>query len=460
MSVAAAPVGEMGYVLSSARWAGWIPDLDVVNELPELRYPQNLRSFGQMQLDPQVSSTVSAVQLPLRSTGWWLDPNGADAEVVEFVVQNLGLGVRGVDKVLPVRTKDRFSFAEHLDLALEALPLGHAVFEQVARVEADGRAHLRKLALRPQASISEWKVDSDGGLVHVRQLEAKNPMPVDRLVVYSHQRRGAAWHGRSILRTAWKFWILKDRMLRVQAISGDRTGVGTPVYTAAEAPLGMLDDDAKVYAEAQRREGLKIAKSYRGGENTGLSLPHGASFNVVGVQGNLPDLDKFIRYYDEQIGKSALANFLSLGGENSRGSYALGTTFADFFVQSLQATAKWIEDTFSAHVIEDLVDWNFGAGVRAPRLVCDEIGSKHPITADAVSLLINSGALQADDNLEMFLRSTYGITQRDTEWGKGDLDNMSKRAQMFKMMRDAGASFETAKAAAGLSGLEPEEVDG
>ena len=94
MSVAAAPVGEMGYVLSSARWAGWIPDLDVVNELPELRYPQNLRSFSQMQLDPQVSSTVSAVQLPLDG-GTPRNKTDADAprhaEVVHAVATNAEL---------------------------------------------------------------------------------------------------------------------------------------------------------------------------------------------------------------------------------------------------------------------------------------------------------------------------------------------------------------------------------
>ena len=53
------------------------------------------------------------------------------------------------------------------------------------------------------------------------------------------------------------------------------------------------------------------------------------------------------------------------------------------------------------------------------------------------------------------MRSTYGITQRGPAWGKGDLDNTKTRADMFKQLIDAGASFETAKAAAGLTNLEP-----
>ena len=448
-----APTDEKGYVIQGSGGSAWWPDLDVVEQIPELRYPECLPVFEAMQLDPQVASTVSAVTLPLRSTGWWIDPNGADAEVVKFVAEEMGLPVRGVDlQTLPLRTRDRFSFAEHLDLAVEALPYGHSVFEQVARVEG-GRAHLRKLAWRPPRTISKWSVARDGGLTSIGQFDTKQPLPVDRLVVYSHRRRGGAWHGRSILRTAFKFWILKDRMLRVQATSVDRTGVGTPVYEAAPAPLEMAAEDAQAFAEAQRRAGLAIAKQYRSGEESGASIPAGAKLSVIGVSGNLPDPDKVIRYYDEQIGKSVLANFLSLGGENSRGSYALGSTFADFFIQSLQAEAKWLCDVLTQHVVEDLVDWNWGAAVRAPRIVCDDIGSKHPITAEAITQLVNSGALQPDPEIERFLRDTYGIPQRGTAWGKGDLDNTKTRVDAFKTLIDAGASFETAKAITGLTGL-------
>lgn len=454
----APPTSEIGYVIENTRgWKGWYPDADVVDGIPDLSYPANIDTFEQMVLDPQVMSTLQAVILPILSTGWWLDPNGADAAVVQQCTEDLGLGVRGVDRTPLLRTRDRFSFAEHLELAAEgAVTYGHSVFEQVARMEA-GRARLRKLAWRPPRTISKWNIETDGGLSSIEQHGAKGKkIPIDRLVVYSYRRRGGGWTGRSILRTAWKFWLLKERALRVQATSVDRTSVGTPVYEGAPPQPWMLEDEARTWMEAQRLAGLEIARRYRSGEESGASIPAGGKLTVVGVTGTLPDSDKVIRYYDEQIGKSALANFLSLGGENSRGSYALGTTFADFFVQSLQATATWLCDTLTQHVVEDLVDWNWGPGVRAPRIVCDEIGSKHPVTADAIAALVNAGILQADPNLEAFMRSAYGITQRDSAWGKGDLDNARTRAEIFKQLREAGASFDTAKAAAGLTNLEPE----
>ena len=40
-------------------------------------------------------------------------------------------------------------------------------------------------------------------------------MTVDRLVMYVNDREGGNWLGQSLLRPAYKFWLLKDRLLRV-----------------------------------------------------------------------------------------------------------------------------------------------------------------------------------------------------------------------------------------------------
>lgn len=450
--MAEAPTTEKGYVVPKGL-EGWWPDLGVIEKIPDLRYPECLTVFEEMMKDPQVFSTVQAVTLPIRSTGWWIDPNGADGEVVQHVAEDMGLPVRGVEALPAGRSRDRFSFPEHLDLALDALPFGHALFEQQARIVA-GRAHLRKLAWRPQRSIEKWHVARDGGLESIEQAGTDGKIGIDRLTVYSYRRRGGAWIGQPILRQSHKFWLLKERTLPTQQLSLDRTGVGTPVYTAAPPPLEYDAAQQIAYAEAQREAGLAIARNYRSGERSGVSLPAGSKFEVVGVKGTLPDADKVIRYYDEQIVRSTLANFLSLGGENSRGSYALGSTFADFFIQSLQATARWVCDVLTQHVVEDVVDWNWGPDVRAPRIVCDEIGSKHPATAEAISLLVNSGAVQPDPNLEYSVRATHGLPQRGTSWGSGDLELVTARVEALKTLMDAGATFETAKVAVGLPNLQ------
>jgi hypothetical protein len=69
-------------------------------------------------------------------------------------------------------------------------------------------------------------------------------------------------------------------------------------------------------------------------------------------------------------------------------------------VQSVQTVADDIRDTAQAHIVEDLVDLNFGPDEPSPLLVFDEIGSRQDATAAALQMLVNSKLLTPDDRLE------------------------------------------------------------
>ena len=404
------PTSEQGYASGTAPW--WhIPSEE---ETPELLWPLNIEVYDRMRRqDAQVISVLRAVTLPIRRTAWRLDPAGCRPEVAGFVADELGLPLVGQPDRPVIRTRDRFSWPEHLRLALLMLAFGHSVFEQVYRIDG-GRARLRKLAWRPPRTISRVDVAADGGLVAIEQHSTGKEqvrIEVDRLLVYVHDREGGNWLGSSLLRPAYKFWLLKDRLLRVQAQTVDRNGLGVPVYTASEQPNTVTGEERVKRQEEEVTAGLALAKGFRSGENSGASLPHGADLTLKGVTGNLPDADKPIRYYDEQIARAVLAHFLNLGTET--GSWALGSTFADFFTLSLQTVAMQIADTVTQHAVEDLVDLNWGEAEPAPRVVFDEIGSRHPATAEAIRALIQCGALTPDDRLEGHLRTTYGLPAAD-----------------------------------------------
>lgn len=413
------PTTEDGYSVGQNSTFWDTPDDEKV---PELQWPRNIEVYDQMRrTDAQVISVLRAVQLPIRRTTWRIDPASAAPEVVEFVAANLGLPVLGQDAVARPRTGDRFSWPEHLQLALTCLPFGHSVFEQQYRIERDEngvpRAYLRKLGWRPPKTISRIDVAPDGGLVAIEQGTVgtdKHRMEVNRLVVYVNEREGGNWLGQSLLRPAYKFWVLKDKMLRIQAQTIDRNGMGVPVVEAPEMPKDIYDPvEYTKRQDAEIKRGLKIAQMFRSGRQAGASIAHGASIKLLGVEGTLPDAEKPIRYYDEQMGRAVLANFLNLGGDNSKGSYALGETFADFFTLSLQTIALSIADTATKHIVEDLVDHNFGPGTPAPRIVFDEIGSQQRITAAALKDLVDSGVITADESLERFARQTYNLPERD-----------------------------------------------
>lgn len=399
------PVREKGYAVDSAGAAGWWANL-TRETTPELMWPHSIGVFDRMRKqDAQVSSVLRAVTSPILRTRWALDPDGVDPEVASFVSSNLGLPLRGEDPgsnpQAALRGRDRFSFIQHLRLALLFLPFGHMPFEQVYRYDPQGRARIRKLAPRMPHTISRFNVAQDGGLVSIEQYPAGPTMrtdltiPVNRLVVYVLDLEGGNWPGTSVLRSAYKNWLLKDRALRTWSGSIDRNGMGLPFYKAGTG-------------EKDLTAGRKIAQEARSGDNSGAAGPEGADLELKGVTGTLPDINKFVRYQDEQIARAVLAHFLNLGTQT--GSWALGSTFADFFTLSLQAVAEDFRDTFTSHVIEDLVDINFGRTVPAPQLVFEEIGSRGQVD-DELSLVRRAAGLEDDAALADFLRTNLAADQ-------------------------------------------------
>lgn len=399
---------EKGYVTGElASWSYLLQDEHESN--PELQWPKSIEVFDRMRReDSQVKSVLKAVTLPIRRTGWMLDPSGCSEEVLQLVADDLGLPIKGRPLAPPKRRGGRFSWQEHLRLALLELPHGHSVFEQVYRIDGN-RAHLRKLAWRPPRTISKFDVARDGGLKAIEQGHVGEHvrLGVERLVAYVNEREGGNWAGESLLRSAYKNWLLKDRLLRSQALTVDRNGLGVPIYEGAPVPDGMTGAERDEWNRRELENGLKLATAFRSGEQAGASHQHGAKLTLRGVEGDLPDADKPIRYHDEQIARAVLAHFLNLGTET--GSWALGSTFADFFVASLQAVAMHIADVTQQHVIDDLVDLNWGVDEPAPQLVFDEIGAKSPATAEAIKQLVDCGAVQPDDELEAHLRAAHNL---------------------------------------------------
>ena len=406
---------EIGYA-TGGLLPGWT-DLNDQNEAnPDLQWPQSVDVFDRMRKeDSQVLSTLLAVELPVRRANWALDATGCRPEVAEVVSKDLDLPIKGLPpQPSALRRRNRFSWQEHLRLAQLENVYGHSVFEQVYQVR-EGLARLRKLAWRPPRTIAEWGVAKDGGLEWVKQVGRDGhgdiKLDVDRLVVYVRNREGGNWAGQSLLRAGYKNWLLKDRIMRSQALTIDRNGLGVPIYEGASVPEGMQGKDRDDWIAAERNNGLELAKSFRSGETAGASIPNGAKLTLRGVEGDLPDTDKPIRYHDEQIARAVLAHFLNLGTET--GSWALGSTFADFFAGSLQASAMHLADVTQQHVIDDLVDLNWGEDEPAPRLVFDEIGASSPATAEAIKLLVEANVLTPDDALEDHIRQTRGLPVRD-----------------------------------------------
>lgn len=392
------PVRERGYASHNANAGTWWVDL-TSETTPELRWPQSIDVFDRMRRqDAQVASVLRAVKSPIVRTQWRVDGRGCSEDVTRFVAQNLGLPIVGEDDNdhrAQLRGRDRFSWDDHLRLALLMLEFGHMFFEQVYRLDDAGAFRIRKLGPRMPRTISKINSAPDGGLVSIEQHGGPTTfgtivLPVNRLVAYVMEREGGNWVGHSLLRAAYKNWLLKDRALRTWSTSIDRNGVGVPDYEAAPNEVSL-------------EAGQQIATDLRGGDNSGVARPNGSKLTLLGVDGTLPDIETFVQYHDAQIARSALGHFLNLGGSTNGqvGSYNLGSVFADTFHLGLDAVADQIATTANAHVIEDLVDINFGPTVPAPRLTYDPIGTRQT----ELDRVREAAGLGSDADLVKFLRT-------------------------------------------------------
>jgi hypothetical protein len=409
---------EIGYQTTNlATWAALSAQANETN--PLLVWPQSIEAYDKMRREePQVVSVIRAVMLPILSAKYQLDPGDARDEVVERIAADLGLPIKGRDPVPPKRTRGRFSWREYLRLSLLCLVYGHSVFEQVYEPDAFGMLRLKKLAWRPPRTISQFIVAPDGGLEAITQhglLSGQRGavrIPINHLVVHVNEREGANWVGQSLLRSAYKMCLLKDRVLRVQTISIERNGLGVPVYTGAGAPDNASLEDHQQWVESEREAGLQIAQDFRAGDDSGASIPNGAKLELLALTGQLPDTDRPLKYFDEQIARAVLAHVLNLGGDDSTGSYALGDTLESIFTNSLNAVAAEFVDTTQQHVIEDYVDLNWGPEEPAPRLVVSKIGADTPVTADAIRALVDAKVIHPDDALEGHVRELMGLPAR------------------------------------------------
>jgi len=409
----AAPTTDIGR--PDLSWGSWGQGLlsDWWETTPDLIWPQSVITYGRMRMDPQLKAVLSGYALPIMRATWVLDPDGCKPKVVQHVADDLGVGILGQDDKGPGPARRRgVIWHRHLHQVMNYQVYGHMPFERryVVDSPAPGDTHLVNLGERNPWTIAFMNVNPDGTLSSIEQNTQREPIPANRLVWYGNELLGANWAGLSLMRPAFGAWLLKHEAWRVHATSIRRFGMGVPTV---EAPQGA---SATQVSQAQQ-----MAAAMRVGDQSGIGLPAGFKAGLMGITGGTPDALAFIRYLDQAMAKMALAGLIELG-QTETGSRALGDTFLDLFLLSLQSVADEIATTAtSGHpgmpgIITDIVDQNWGEGEPAPRLVCTDVGQNYDVTAAAIQQLVVCGAVTPDPALDDWLRRTWRLPKRVTEW--------------------------------------------
>lgn len=388
---------------------GFVQELS--EDSPDLRWPGSVIVYDRMRKDGKCASVLRASSMPIRGTGWHVvDSPDIRPEVLDFVRTNLGLVEAGDSRRR--RRGQGVSWDMVLRHALLALPFGHMFFEPVYTLQppAPGStlppgvyAHLGKLAPILPRTIAGFDIDASGDLASISQQVFNDGKATtvtigrDRLVPVINDREGSDWTGQSILRAAYKHWFMKDQLERLGVMIVERNGMGIP--SAEHGPDG--DREANMRAMGQ----------VRAGDMSGISMPAGSNFRLVGVDGQTVDPMPQLAYHGQEIARSVLAMFLDLGHDN--GARSLGDTFVDFFTIALNAVIADLEETFTEDVVRPLVELNFGPDEAYPEVAADSITPQAPLTAEAIATLVTAGVVHPDEPLEAFTRKQFGMPPSD-----------------------------------------------
>lgn len=384
----------LAMLMSSSSWGQLA--VEMMENAPQLQWPQSNITYHAMRNDSQVDGLCSGIIMPALRMRYSLNPNGADDAIVEKIADDYNLPILGSE---PEDDVDGFEFGNHLYHALLAIIYGHMYFDEWGKIGSDGLWHIEEMdPIMPQ-TITEINVGPRGKLESVRQagtLMESPPIGEERIVPYVWGKEGSNWVGRSMLRPLYRDWLIKDRILRVNAINIERAGAGVPVV---EAPPGATPEQIAALDQ--------LAQAWKVGESAGGAVPNGARIRLMGVEGQQPDAIKSVNYHDEAMARSFLAMLIQLG-QTKTGSRALGHTFSDLMEVVLEAVASWAVNRFNKTVIKRDVVWNNGEGTRQPKLVYETFDDPNLAVADFVSL-IEKGAIQVDPELRAWVRKKYRL---------------------------------------------------
>ena len=361
------------------------------------------KTYEQMAMnDSAVDVSLRAGKAPVMGADFFIEPFDGDQqnlEIAEFVRFNLMEGM-----TIP--------FLTVMDDILRFFEYGHSILEPVYetrewspnRSGANRRKYtmLRKLAIRHPTTVKDYLYDANGGPLGINQnaIDADGRtkvvnIPIDKLIIFTLNRRGGDVTGKSLLRTAYKHWYYKDHLYKIDAIQKERHALGVPYVTL---PPG--------YNDADKAAAVELVRNVRANEEAGFTIPPGYDMGFKKVEGQLVNVMQSVEHHNGMIMLNVMVQFLLLGiQESGGGGRATSGSHQNMYEKSLRSVGQLICQGFNLYLIPKLVGYNYDTD-RFPKMQVRNIGEGKDIQmwASAMSNLISQQAITVDLETEQWIR--------------------------------------------------------
>lgn len=206
-------------------------------------------------------------------------------------------------------------------------------------------------------------------------LQTVGLVPVPRNKVIHYVRKGQDGflnpYGRSMLRSAYNFYVLKCAFLQFLAVAGDKKSLPIliaycdPNALTTASPSSPINPDPILNNPQQTQlavDTVRMALQALRGDSA-LILPgmKGAAYDIQAVhsEGNLDIFLDTLRYCDESIQESLLRPASAFGEGGKGSSYALGTSQDSIQNRLLASIRNSAGDTLLRDFVKDLITMNF-----------------------------------------------------------------------------------------------------
>ena len=414
--------GLYGGIYGTVDGSQWDTD-----QVEALTWPQDLQTYQKMRRsDHQTEAILRSIELPIEQGQFAVRPPPEATDQENMIAD-------AVEDAYLRRLQGGWEMA--IRASLTCLQYGFSVMEQtweVSDIEGMSMAAPARIAYRPQISIT-GEMRKDGRLTGLVQTDDRNDieLPLEKLILFSVGRLAEdGWRGTSLLRAAYKAWLLKDQAERIVAIGHQRWSAGIPMIQ------GELDGDGKPVnvSDEERAEIEQTLRSLEADEQAFMYVPGGFKAGILdrntNFQGHTP-LD-WVRHLDDAMARAILALHLTLGGAGS-GSRSLGTSFVDVFLHGVQAWGDMICDEITEQSIRPMVEWNWGEQKRYPRLTVRNI---YATSLERLGYLMQSGVIKPTEALERYIYESLGL-----DYSPEDIGSQTEVTKQTEAARNAEAAM-------------------
>lgn len=352
--------------------------------------------------DAAVDVSLRAAKMPVMGADYFVEPADSSEEsavIAEFVKYNL---LEGSNSPFLNVLEDILRMYEH----------GFSVIEKVyedrewapSRPNANRRVYtmLRKLAARPTLTVKEIRYDDNGGPMGITQSAVQSDgkpkdvnIDIEKLVIFTHNRKGGNLEGKSLLRTAYRPWYFKSNLYNIDGIQKERHGMGFPVI---ELPVG--------YKATDKAAAKELVRNIRTNEHGGAVIPPLWKLSFLELPGQPVDVMRSIEHHNGTIMLNTMTQFLLLGLEGTGGGRATSGSHQDMFNKSLRYVANQICDAINLYCVPYLVGYNFTT-TKFPKLRVRNLGETKDLQqwASALANLAARGLINPSPETEVWVRT-------------------------------------------------------